>query len=310
MLKAYKFRIYPTNEQKEFLIQTFGCVRFTYNTLLKHHQQSGGGKSKKLTPASLKKEFLFLKVTDSLALANAQQNLKRAFQNYYQGRSGYPKLKLKKSVWQSYTTNNQKQTIWLKDDLLKVPKLKQPIAVHCHRPVTGQIKSATIMAKNGQQFFVSLLCEEQITPLPKTNVTTTLHFSPDQLVSGSDLVFFRTLCQKNVENKLTKVKRKLEIKAKSAQQRGVKLSAAQNYQKQKVKVQQLYHHKQQQKKAWMDELSLHLIKKYDFLYIKVPHNIQEGVFTLTDWQHFLVKLQYKATWYDKKVIFAAAEKVI
>ena len=35
VLKAYKFRIYPTEEQKQFFIQTFGCVRFTYNQLLK-----------------------------------------------------------------------------------------------------------------------------------------------------------------------------------------------------------------------------------------------------------------------------------
>ena len=34
MLKAYKFRIYPNNEQKEYLNKTFGCVRFIYNKML------------------------------------------------------------------------------------------------------------------------------------------------------------------------------------------------------------------------------------------------------------------------------------
>ena len=32
--KAFKYRFYPTAEQKVMLAQTFGCVRVVYNTLL------------------------------------------------------------------------------------------------------------------------------------------------------------------------------------------------------------------------------------------------------------------------------------
>ena len=28
---AYKFRIYPTAEQEDLILRTFGCVRFVYN---------------------------------------------------------------------------------------------------------------------------------------------------------------------------------------------------------------------------------------------------------------------------------------
>jgi putative transposase len=31
MLKSYKYRIYPTQEQKELLSRIFGQVRFVYN---------------------------------------------------------------------------------------------------------------------------------------------------------------------------------------------------------------------------------------------------------------------------------------
>ena len=30
-LRGYKYRIYPSEEQKEQLAKTFGCVRFVYN---------------------------------------------------------------------------------------------------------------------------------------------------------------------------------------------------------------------------------------------------------------------------------------
>ena len=33
-LKAYKFRLYPTEEQEIFFVKTFGCVRKFYNLML------------------------------------------------------------------------------------------------------------------------------------------------------------------------------------------------------------------------------------------------------------------------------------
>ena len=34
MLVAYKFRLYPNKEQREYFANTFGCVRFIYNRML------------------------------------------------------------------------------------------------------------------------------------------------------------------------------------------------------------------------------------------------------------------------------------
>ena len=34
MLKAYKYRLYPNLEQREYLVKTFGCTRFIYNKML------------------------------------------------------------------------------------------------------------------------------------------------------------------------------------------------------------------------------------------------------------------------------------
>ena len=34
MEKAYKFRLYPTEEQKTLFLKTFGCTRFVYNKIL------------------------------------------------------------------------------------------------------------------------------------------------------------------------------------------------------------------------------------------------------------------------------------
>ncbi|MDT0901735.1 helix-turn-helix domain-containing protein, partial [Staphylococcus pseudintermedius] len=70
-LKAYKFRLYPTEEQEIFFAKSFGCVRKVYNLMLndrmKAYEETKKNPSKKMkfpTPAKYKEEFSFLKEVD------------------------------------------------------------------------------------------------------------------------------------------------------------------------------------------------------------------------------------------------------
>src|SRR5699024_9144142 len=201
-----------------------------YNQLLIRRQEPG---MEKASPDQLKQEHPFLKETDSLALANAQRNLERAFRNYYTGRAGYPKLKSKKNSWQSYTTNNQKGTVQLADNYLKLPKLKELVVVDQHREVKGEIKSATISAKHSQEFYVSLLCLEEIPPLKKTGEVVKLTFNPHELISMKQKLVLPDFCQKKIDQKIVQAERKLACRKKAARIKKVHLKDAKNYQKQK-----------------------------------------------------------------------------
>ena len=242
-LKGYRFRIYPDEVQKQFFIEAFGCVRFTYNQLLMQRKEQG---NEKITPAKLKQEYPFLKATDSLALSNAQRNLERAFRNHYNGRAGYPKLKSKKNLWQSYTTNNQKGTIHLSKEGLKLPKLKGVVQVNQHREVKGEIKSATISAKNNQEFYVSLLCLEEIPPLEKTGKAVQLMFNNQNLVKMDRHLSLPKFFQKDLNRKIEKAERRLLTRKQAAKKRKVHLIDAKNYQKQKMIVEKLHQKKQNQ----------------------------------------------------------------
>lgn len=299
-MKAYRFRIYPTEEQRVFLIKTFGCVRFTYNTLLK----CGSNMQERLSPAKLKKDFPFLKEVDSLALANAQRHLDRAFKNYYQGRASYPKLKSKRSRWQSYTTNNQQHTVYIQDGMLKVPKLKSLIPLELHREIKGNIKTATISAEDSKEFYVSLLCEEDIPIIKKTNKTIKIHFSRERLIEPEMCLEHYYLDILKTEEIIRKAEKRLGVRKHAALKQHKKLSQAQNYQKQKQRVNRLYVHRQNQKNALFDKLSIHLVREYDRIYIQnLPSQEEsEKIFYSTDWQRFLTKLSYKAEWYGKEII--------
>ena len=112
ILKAYKVRLYPTNDQQVFFAKSFGCTRFIWNKMLSdkidHYKATKSTLNN--TPAQYKPDFEWLKEVDSLALANVQQNLRAAYSKFFKQGTGFPKFK-KKGIKDSYTTNNQKGTV-------------------------------------------------------------------------------------------------------------------------------------------------------------------------------------------------------
>ncbi|MCW3744278.1 transposase [Enterococcus gallinarum] len=240
-----------------------------------------------------------------MALANAQRNLERAFRNYFQKRAGFPKLKTKKNIWQSYTTNNQQHTIYLVDDQLKLPKLKSFVAVKRHRPINGQIKSATISARNNTEFYISILCIEEIQPLPKNQRKIALVYHPEVLVeANAQLPFISTNAIKS-QQRLARAERKLNVKAKAVKRKKMVLSHARNYQKQKGKVSQLYRaHRDQKRIHRSSNLSSGQTIRYDFLERLIDETCRStGNFSVSDWHQFIRKITYKAEWYGKEVRF-------
>lgn len=163
MLKAYKFRLYPTDKQREFFANCFGCVRFVYNQMLndkiEHYNETKN--MLKNTPAQYKEEFPFLKEVDSLALANAQMNLDKAYKNFFRDKTvGFPKFKSKHKSRASYTTNNQGGNIRIEKGQIKLPKIGY-VRLKQHRKFEGKIKSCTISLSKSGNYFVSILVEQE-----------------------------------------------------------------------------------------------------------------------------------------------------
>ena len=160
---AYRFRIYPTEEQKILLGKTFGCCRFLYNQMLddKIREYEKTKKMLKNTPAMYKREYPFLKEVDSLALANVQLHLEKAYKNFFRDpKTGFPRFKSKHHSRNSYTTNVVNGNILVESKKIRLPKLKW-IAMKKHRePAEGlRLKSVTVSMEPSGKYFASLLYE-------------------------------------------------------------------------------------------------------------------------------------------------------
>jgi len=166
--KAYKFRLYPTEEQCLLIRKTFGCVRFVYNKMLAERKESYENLKddkealknvRPPTPAKYKKIYEWLKEVDSLALANAQLNLDKAYKAFFKGNSKFPKFKSKRHK-QSYTTNVVNGNIELLDGHIKLPKLKV-VKIKQHREIPSEykVKSCVISITSSGKYYISILTE-------------------------------------------------------------------------------------------------------------------------------------------------------
>ena len=168
--RAYKFRIYPNDEQKILFAKTFGCVRMVYNHWLDRKIRQYEENKTNVTyticakeMAAMKKteEYGFLKEVDSIALQQALRHLDTAFQNFFkQPKTGFPRFKSKKRNKNSYSTVCINGNITLSNGYLRLPKIGQ-VRLKQHRSVPSEyrLKSVTVSQTPSGKYYVSILFE-------------------------------------------------------------------------------------------------------------------------------------------------------
>ena len=275
--KAYRYRIYPDEAQRIMISKTIGCARFIYNRMLddKIAYYSATKKMLHNTPAEYKEANSWLREVDSLALANAQLELERAYANFFRDESvGFPAHRKKHGRRQSYTTNNQNGTVRIEDGRLRLPKISG-IKIRMHRqiPEGHIIKSATVSAEPSGKYYVSILTEydaekTEITPDPERSVGLDYSSSSFYVTSEGERAEMPHFYRK-VETKLKREQRKLSKMT----------HGSSNWEKQKKALALLNEKIMNQRRDWQHKKSKELAERYDIVCIEEIDlkNISQGL---------------------------------
>jgi len=313
MLKTYRYRIYPNKEQRIFFAKTFGCVMLVYNKMLSEKIEALKNKQPipTITPAKYKEEFPFLKEVDSLALANAQRNLEKAFKNFFKNPQhyGFPKFKKKKDK-QAYTTNNVNNNIKVdfEKGMLYLPKIKDGIKIKIHRKFSGKIKSATITKTRSGNYYVSILVEvEDVKNKTKQskNKTCGIDLGLKEFASITDDTGTYKIEHPKYLRKAEKRLKRLQ-KALSRKQEG-----SNNFEKARRKLAKQHEYVANLRNDFLHKLSKAIIDDNQVIVVEDLNikGIQQNPYlskSISDsgFGKFVRYLKYKADWYGKTLIIA------
>ena len=229
MFKAYKFRMYPTEEQKVLLEKHFGCARFIYNWGLDRKNAAYTTEKKKISTHQLMKDmvllkkeedFSWLKEVNSQSLQQSLWNLDDGFQRFFKKVSKFPTFKSKKRSKLSFNVP-QFLTIDFKKSCINIPKFDVGIKVKIHRQVVGAIDSGTISKMSSGKYFISIVIDDGIEVEQKTDgnilgidfgLKTFMTLSDGDKIERKDFLY-------EVEPSLKRFQRKFSKKVKGSKNR-------------------------------------------------------------------------------------------
>ena len=294
--RALKVRLYPTQEQKEFLDKSLGTSRFFYNHLLneriefykneiepiKNDEKLKKEKYKSFKPTSkkqFKEKFEWARECSDDCLNSTERNLQSAFNNFFKslnksrkGKMGFPKFRSKKEHKDSYTECHVKKNAFdFHNRKINISKCTPIYFKHREKLPKWysdkcELKSITLSKNSVGEYWVSLLFE-----LPNFNANSKpinenqaigLDWSPSEFYidsechSGKDYGYEP---QKQKHHKqLAKLQRRLVRKTKGSA----------NYEKARIKVARLEKHISDSRKWWIENESLRLVENYSTIGIE------------------------------------------
>ena len=315
--RTYRFRLYPSDSQKDLIEKTLGCSRRVYNEFLsickKEYEKDHNYKINKFDLIKLlpeyKKEYPYLKEVDSIALQQSVIHLHEAYKNFFRHNSDFPVFKKKKNDY-GYITMNINNSIRIIGNEIQIPKIGRVKFVYHRQLPESFVYSMISVSRIGKYYYVSLLGEEEYQEYQehsKDNLDLAnsigLDFSLANLfVSDSKTKSNMPKYYESSLNKLAKEQRKLSHMVKGSN----------NYKEQLLRITNLHEKIANQRKDYLHKTSRYLANKYDYVFVedldlkeisKRKEELKLGIF-ISDlaFGTFLNQLKYKLEWLNKKLV--------
>ena len=309
--RAYRYRFYPTLAQAQELARTFGCARKVWNLALEarttawyQRQQRVGyvQTSALLTEWKRSEGFSFLNEVSSVPLQQALRHLQGAFAAFWDKRARYPKFKsCKKSRASAEYTRS---AFRYRDGHLWLAKMDAPLDIRWSRPLPegAEPSTVTVSRDTAGRWFVSLLCECPIGPLPPSGTTVGIDAGLTSLVTlstGEKITNPRH--ERRDRARLALAQRRLSRKTKGSENRA----------KARVKVARVHARITDRRRDYLHKLSTRLVRDNQTVVIEDlnvagmlrNHSLARAI-SGAAWSDLRGMLEYKCDWYGRDLIVA------
>lgn len=309
MLKAYKYKLEPTTEQKILLEKHIGSCRYIYNWALslkvKSYEETGKSISqfdinKRIT--SLKVENKWLSEVNSQSLQGMTRNLESAFTKFFREKKGFPKFKSKRNPVQAFPVP-QHYFVNFETCTVKLPKIGE-IKAKLHRNFTGELKTATVSKTCTGKYFISILVEnnEEFPTKQVFSESTTIGVDvgiKDFAVLSTGEKVENPKYLKNSLKRLKVLQRRVSRKQKGSKNRA----------KAKQRLAVLHEKITNQRNDFQNKLSFKLVSENQAIALETlnvkgmqkNHHLAQAIGD-SAWSSFITKLEYKAEWLGKTIL--------
>lgn len=312
MIKSFKYRLMPTQEQAEKLDFYMDACRFIYNLGLEVKIAAWVSAKINLSAYDLNKQITELKHTDctwlkecpAICLESEMKNLDNAYKKFFKG-SGFPNFR-KKNGRQSVEFRQDSVTL---ENKIKLTKIGYVEFIKHRELMPGAIRTVTVSKTKTGAYYVAIMIKDEKRFTEKKVVI-------EETAVGIDvgLKTFATLSdgqQFDNPKYLHKQLRRLKKEQRTLKRR-FKLGAkeqSKGYYKQRLIVAKIHEKIANQRKDYAHKISAAIIKQYDTICIEdlnISGMLQNDRLSKSvsdvGWHQFFEFLSYKADWYGKNII--------
>jgi putative transposase len=304
--KAYKFRLYPTKDQKQDLLQHGGNTRFIWNYFLdlnkEYYQKTKkfmfGYELSSLLP-ELKKELPFLSLSFSQSLQQVGRHFDKALKDFLDKKQPNKRFPVHKSKDKMKDSFHCPQKFKISKNFVRIPKIGKVKWIK-HRTINGKIKSITI-SQDGELWFCSVLTEQSIIvpKLEEDNIVGVDLGIKEFAVFSDETVISNPRTLKKNTKKLRKLQQSFSKKKKSSN----------NRKKARILVAKQHRKIRNIRKDFQDKLTHNMITKYSGFVLEdlsvsnmVKNHCLAKAISDVAWSSFRSKLEYKSLWNGKHLI--------
>ncbi|RIH86850.1 RNA-guided endonuclease InsQ/TnpB family protein [Calidithermus roseus] len=310
MLKAFKYRLYPTQPQQKDLERTLSLCRQLYNAALQERRDAyrkagktvGFYEQKRHLP-EIRAELPEYKHIHSQVLQNVIERVDKAFQGFFRRvkageKPGYPRFK-GQGRYDSFTFPQANQTgVKVQDGRVLLYGIG---SVKCkfHRPIQGAIKTATLK-REGEHWYIVFVCEFEPQPLPENHeaIGIDLGTNPNFLITSEGEMVEAPRYFQKAQAKLATAQRSLARKKRGSRRR----------KQARRRVAKLHRKIANQRKDFHHKLARRLVSRYgtvvheDLNILGLARSRTAKGVQDAGWAQFLQILAYKAEEAGRRVV--------